>query len=91
MYKDSVDHRGPINNYLYAIIFLFFGRNNMIAVHSALVAIIFATGIILYKTGTLVDSRKAGCFAVFFYGIFSYSFFSYDMFAFHTEWGCCTV
>lgn len=85
-YRDSIDQRGPVTYYIYALIFALFGKNNMFAVHYALILLIFAIAVILYLTGVLIADRKVACWAVLFFGIFSHGYSSYDMLAFHTEW-----
>ncbi len=85
-YRDSIDQRGPVTYYIYALIFALFGKNNMYAVHCALILLIFAIAVILYLTGVLIADRKIACWVVLFFGIFSYGYSKSDMLAFHTEW-----
>ncbi len=89
VYRDAIDHRGPITYFIYALIFSLFGRNNMVAVHFSLILLILLISIILFLISSLAWNRRAGYFAALFFGIFSYAYSSKDMWAFHTEW--CAV
>lgn len=85
-YRDVVDTLAPLNSYFFAFIFLIFGRNNMLAVHIALIVLILGISIVLYFVNSLVGIRMSGYWAALFFCIFSYNYYEPDMLAFETEW-----
>lgn len=85
-YRDVVDTLAPLTSYFFAVIFLIFGKNNMLAVHIALILLIFCISIALYFVNSLVGNKKSGYLAAIFFCIFSYNFYELDMLAFETEW-----
>jgi 4-amino-4-deoxy-L-arabinose transferase-like glycosyltransferase len=86
VYRDSIDTRGPVTHYVYALTFLLFGRNNMAAIHVVLIFLIFAITILLYFICTLIGTKKLGYWAAALFIVYSYSYPFWDMLAFHTEW-----
>ncbi len=85
-YRDSIDQRGPVTYYIYALIFALFGKNNIFALHCGLILIIFAIAVILYLIGVLIADRKTACWAVLFFAVFAHRYSASNMLAFHTEW-----
>lgn len=85
-YRDAVDGLAPLTPYFYSLIFLLFGKNNMFAVHLGLILLILCISVILYFLGILIEKRRTGYLAVFFFSVFSYTFYEPDMFSFQTEW-----
>jgi hypothetical protein len=85
-YRDVVDTLPPITSYLFSIIFLVFGRNNMFAIHVGLIFLILCITVALYLIGVLIGNRKIGYLAAFLFCIFSYNFYEPDMIALETEW-----
>lgn len=85
-YRDSIDQRGPVAYYVYALIFLVFGRNNMLAVHVSLTALVLLLTYLIYRIGASLWGRRAGCWAALFFAVFSYAYDTRDTLAFHTEW-----
>lgn len=85
-YRDAIDQRGPVTYYIYALVFKLFGRNNMAAIHCALILVILIISAFLYFIGVLIWDRRSACWAVLFFGFFSYAYSDSDMLAFHTEW-----
>jgi hypothetical protein len=86
VYRDTIDHRGPITSYIYAFIFLLFGRNNMLAMHIVLIFLVFSIAAIIYAICALIGKRTAGFLSALFFSIFSYTYEDTGMLAFHTEW-----
>lgn len=85
-YRDSVDHRGPVTYYLYALIFALFGRNNMLAIHLTLTVMIIIMAFLLYRCGKFRGNYLNGIIAASLFTILSHNFVrNYDMLAFHTE------
>lgn len=85
-YRDSIDQRGPVTYYIYALIFALFGKNNIFALHCGLILIIFGIAVFLYLIGVLIADRKTACWAVLFFAVFAHRFSASNMLAFHTEW-----
>lgn len=86
IYRDIPDHAAPLTPYFYALVFLLFGKNNMPAIHAALILLIFCICIILYLIAALTDKRNTGYLAALFFGIFSYTYMAGDILAFEAEW-----
>lgn len=85
-YKDAVCQRAPVTWYFFALIFWFFGKNNMLAIHAALAILIIITTIIIYGIGRQVGNSRASLMATFFFVLTSSLGWSYkDTYAFHTE------
>jgi len=86
IYRDIPDHAAPLTPYFYALVFLLSGKNNMFAIHAALVLLIFGICVVLYRICALAGKKNAGYLAALFFGIFSYTYTASDVLAFETEW-----
>ncbi|HEX4956347.1 MAG TPA: glycosyltransferase family 39 protein [Thermoanaerobaculia bacterium] len=94
-YRDAIDQRGPVTYLLYAATFLLAGKNNMLAVHWALLLLILAGCWLLYRFGNELArdlgldegmGGSAGTLAAFLLAISSFTYRRSQMLAFHTEW-----
>jgi 4-amino-4-deoxy-L-arabinose transferase-like glycosyltransferase len=59
-YIDVVDNKPPLTYYTIAIIFLIFGKNNLLAVHLVTTFIVMATALMVYITGKEIQNEKIG-------------------------------
>lgn len=67
----SVDTK-PIGIYYYfAIVFLIFGKNNMLAVHVITAIWVWLTAMYCYKIAKTIYTKQAGWFAAVFYAVFT--------------------
>src|SRR5262245_20406393 len=62
-YRDAVDHRAPLTNYVYALVFSLFGRNDMRALHAVLILWIAATAFVIFALGRRIGGRRCGLLA----------------------------
>jgi 4-amino-4-deoxy-L-arabinose transferase-like glycosyltransferase len=87
-YQDWVDHRAPLTNVVYLIVFLVFGRYNMVAIHLVLLALVVLLIVMTYHLGRrLVGRPGAGVAALLFAVVSSAGYPASDLFAFNAEWG----
>jgi 4-amino-4-deoxy-L-arabinose transferase-like glycosyltransferase len=87
-YRDWVDHRAPLTNLVYLIVFLLFGRYNMLAIHLVLLAMVAAMILLVYLLGRrLIGQAGAVVAALLFAVVSSAGFPASDLFALNTEWG----
>lgn len=70
-YIQAVDNKTPLLWYQYALMFRFFGLNNMFAVHALTTLMVFGTAFFLQRAGRLLHSSYVGWIAAFAYVIFS--------------------
>lgn len=86
-YRDAVCQRAPVTMYVFALIFWIFGKNNIVAIHGALAALITIVAILVYSIGRQVGGNpRASLLATFFFVLTSSLGWSYgDTYAFHTE------
>lgn len=85
-YKDAVCQRAPVTWYVFALIFWLFGKNNILAIHVSLAAIIIIVASLVYIIGRQVGNSRASLLAAFFFALTSSLGWSYkDTYAFHTE------
>ncbi len=74
-YKDYVNHKLPLMDYIYAFIFFFFGSNNLYAIHMITIFIVVFTSFYLYKIILfLTKDYSKSYFAALSYGIFITAF-----------------
>ncbi len=59
-YIDVVDNKPPLTYYTIALIFLIFGKNNLLAVHLVTTLIVMATALMIYITGKEIQDEKTG-------------------------------
>ncbi|MCB1058394.1 MAG: hypothetical protein KDD11_23070, partial [Acidobacteria bacterium] len=64
-YRDAIDQRGPVTYVLYALVFLVAGKNDMAAVHWALLLLIFGGCLLVFRVaaelgGTLLRRGGSG-------------------------------
>lgn len=86
-YRDSVDHRGPLTYYIYSVIFKVAGRNNMVAIHWVLTAIVVALALLVFAIGRYSWGQGAGLTALAVFTLLScVGADGLDLLAFHTEW-----
>lgn len=86
-YRDAIDQRGPVTYAIYAAAFGVAGKNNMLAVHWALLLLIFAGCWLLFRFGAeLGGDLPTGYLAAFLLAISSFTYRRSQMLAFHTEW-----
>jgi 4-amino-4-deoxy-L-arabinose transferase-like glycosyltransferase len=87
VYRDAVDHRGPVTYFVYAAVFALFGRNDMLAIHAALVVLAAALAAGVVALGRLAGLGRAAVVAgMLFLALSAYGFHPRDVAAFHTEW-----
>jgi hypothetical protein len=85
-YRDVVFHEAPLREYIFALIFMFFGKNNMIALHSVLIFLVLFISVILYFISTLTGRGKEYLWVALFFGLFSHTYETDHMMGFQTEW-----
>jgi len=85
-YRDAIDNRGPVGYYIYALIFFLFGKNNMMAIHLALIFLVSIISIILYLICTLIGNKKMAYWVILFFAVFSCSYTPRQMLSFNAEW-----
>ena len=66
-YRDAWEQKPPGIYFLYALIFLIFGRNNLIAVHWIAAFTIALTAIGIFCFASIVFSRRTALISAFFY------------------------
>lgn len=59
-YIDVVDNKPPLTYYTVALIFLVFGKNNLLAVHLVTTLMVMATALLVYITGKEIRDEKTG-------------------------------
>jgi hypothetical protein len=86
-YRDIEEVRGPVTGQIFALVFRLFGRNNMAAIHLALILFVILIAYLISAIGGMLgQNRIAGYWAGIFFCIFSYTYRDLDLLAFHTEW-----
>jgi hypothetical protein len=101
-YRDAIDQRGPVTYALYALTYVVAGDHNMTAIHWALLLLIFAGCILLYRFGAALGGAlltagggpdlaigpdlATGYLAALLTAIASFTYRRSQMLAFHTEW-----
>jgi hypothetical protein len=86
-YRDSVDQRGPVTYFVYAAVFALGGKNNMVALHLALIAWVLAVLWLIARLGRRLYSWQGNSFAVAYFAVAStFAYPAVDLMAFHTEW-----
>lgn len=86
MYRDMVDHRGPLSYYAAATLFRFTGTS-VFALHLATTALIVLTAGVLFVLGRRLGGLLAGAGAAVIYGgLACYLLTPSDAYAAHTEW-----
>ena len=87
LYRDAWEHQTPLSYYIYALVFLFFGKNNMTAIHLFAIGWIALTALMIFKLADYLygDRNKVGFLAGVLYVIFSTTYESGDVLAVNTE------
>jgi len=86
-YKDSVDHRGPVTYFVYALVFALAGKNNMFALHLALIGVVVGLLGLLAILAQRIMSTRGTVFSLVYFAVAStFAFWPHDLMAFHTEW-----
>ncbi len=86
-YRDVVDHRPPLTYYVKALVFLFTGQNNLVAMRCALTLLMIAQLLLIYRIASHYISRSAALLSAFLFAFMTTTAFSpLDAFVFHTEW-----
>jgi len=62
-YVDIVDNKPPLTYYFFALVFIFFGKNNLIAVHAVTTLIVIGTALLVFRTGTYLRDERSGIVA----------------------------
>jgi hypothetical protein len=70
-YAEGWCHRGPVLHYIYAAIFLIFGRGNMHAVHSATTIALALQALMLYRLSTAFFSKRTALLASLLFAFYS--------------------
>jgi 4-amino-4-deoxy-L-arabinose transferase-like glycosyltransferase len=87
-YQDWVDHRAPLTNLIYAVVFLVFGSYNMFAIHTALLVVIATMIVVTHRLGARIVGGLGAAAAVFILAaVSSAGYPASDLFAFNVEWG----
>ena len=86
-YRDSVDHRGPVTYFVYALIFLVAGRNNMFALHLGLTGLLVLLVWLMWRLGRRSLSPAGAAFSLLCFGLNStFGYPAQDLMGFNTEW-----
>jgi hypothetical protein len=101
-YRDAIDQRGPVTYILYALTFLVAGKHNMLAVHWALLLLIFGGCVLLFRFAAELGGERlsrahnaasgppldlpTGYLAALLLAVCSFTYRRSQMLAFHTEW-----
>ncbi len=86
-YKDSVDHRAPLTNYVFALVFAVAGRNNMFALHVALMGVMIGILCLLALLARQILPNRGVVFSLIYFAVAStFAFEPSDLLPFHTEW-----
>jgi 4-amino-4-deoxy-L-arabinose transferase-like glycosyltransferase len=87
LYRDAFDNRAPVTYYTYALIFLIAGRNNMLAIHIALIAVKVGLVLLVAAIGPQALRPRGGQFAAVCVGVLSIlAFPRWELDAFNVEW-----
>jgi 4-amino-4-deoxy-L-arabinose transferase-like glycosyltransferase len=87
-YRDWVDHRAPLTNLVYLIVFFLFGRYNMLAIHLVLLVMVAAMILLVHLFGRRLIGRVGAAVAALLFAVVSSAGFpASDLFALNTEWG----
>ncbi|MGE5214784.1 MAG: ArnT family glycosyltransferase [Nitrospirota bacterium] len=85
IYHTAVDTKPPGIYYIYAGVFAFAGRNNLLAVHLLAIVVVIATAFVVWRIGASVFNEWAGAWAGIGYAIFVHAYLPRDTLAANTE------
>jgi len=87
LYRDVWEHQTPVSYFIYALVFIVCGKNNMTAVHLFGIAWIIFSALMLSRLANEVygSGTRMGLLAGLFYVIYISSFESWDVLAVNTE------
>lgn len=85
IYESAVDTRAPFVYYLYYLVFLIAGPNNLFAVHLVASLFVLITALIVRELGNEIYDEKSGAWAGIGYVIFSHTFIARDTLAANVE------
>ena len=87
LYRDVWEHQTPVSYFIYALVFIVCGKNNMTAIHLFGIAWIIFSALMLSRLANEVygSGTRMGLLAGLFYVIYISSFESWDVLAVNTE------
>ena len=87
LYRDVWEHQAPLSYFIYSLVFILFGKNNMTAIHLFGIGWIIATALMIYKLADEFYGNKVkpGFLAALFYVIVISTYESWDVLAINTE------
>ncbi|MBT5873501.1 MAG: hypothetical protein HOH43_08790 [Candidatus Latescibacteria bacterium] len=85
IYENAVDTRAPFIYYVYYLVFLIAGPNNLFAVHLIASLFVLITALIVRELGSEIYGERSGAWAGIGYVIFSHTFISRDTLAANVE------
>lgn len=87
LYRDVWEHQAPLSYFIYSLVFILFGKNNMTAIHLFGIGWIICTALMIFKLADKFYGNKVkpGFLAALFYVIFISTYESWDVLAVNTE------
>lgn len=73
-YVDIVDNKPPLTYYFFALVFIFFGKNNLIAVHVVTTLIVIGTALLVFRTGTYLKDERSGIVAAIIFTALAHTY-----------------
>jgi 4-amino-4-deoxy-L-arabinose transferase-like glycosyltransferase len=73
-YVDIVDNKPPLTYYFFALVFLIFGKNNLIAVHVVTTLIVIGTALLVFRTATYLRDERSGIVAAIIFTALAHTY-----------------